>query len=193
VRQEFVMSDPSEKSKPPAPPERSAGLNKLIVGLIAAGIVGTAGISLTTNLLGTDLSRQLQQRSPQAQGQLDRLEIASGGKAHVFQIETMRNDQDRAKGLMFRQFMAEDRGMLFDFEREQSISMWMRNTYIPLDMLFIKADGRIHRIHERAQPLDETSIPSGENVRYVLEINGGIAGKLGLKAGDMVKLPAVSK
>jgi uncharacterized protein len=193
VRQEFPMSDTANKPKSSASPERSAGRNKLIVGLIAAAILGTAATSLYTNLNGTDLSRQLQQKSPQAQGRLERLEISSGGKAHVFQVETMRNDADRAKGLMFRQFMAEDRGMLFDFEREQPVSMWMRNTYIPLDMLFIKADGRIHRIHERAQPLDETSISSGENVRYVLELNGGIAGKLGLKAGDMVKLPTAAR
>jgi uncharacterized protein len=183
------MVDPSPNTKPSAPSERSAARNKLIVGLIAAAMLGTVAVSLTTNLLGTDLSRQLQQSSPQAQARLERLEIVSGGKTHVFQVETMRNDADRAKGLMFRQFMAEDRGMLFDFEREQPVSMWMRNTYIPLDMLFIRADGRVHRVHERAQPLDETSISSGENVRYVLELNGGITGRLGIKAGDTVKLP----
>ena len=95
----------------------------------------------------------------------------------------MKTPEGRAKGLMFRQHMPEDRGMLFDFEREEPVAMWMRNTYIPLDMLFIRANGVVHRVHERAQPLDETTIPAGAPVRFVLELNGGVAAKLGIKAG----------
>ncbi len=76
----------------------------------------------------------------------------------------MKTPEGRAKGLMFRRHMPEDRGMLFDFEREEPVAMWMRNTYIPLDMVFIKANGIVHRVHERAQPLDETTIPAGAPV-----------------------------
>ncbi|MGL5136357.1 MAG: DUF192 domain-containing protein [Beijerinckiaceae bacterium] len=154
---------------------------KWIVAGIVVAIVGVTGISL-----GTNLARE-RQKEAAVQERLERVEIVSGNTAHVFQVEVMRNDTERARGLMFRQFMPQDRGMLFDFERDTSVSMWMRNTYIPLDMLFIRSDGRVHRVHEKAQPLDETAIPAGAPVRYVLEINGGVAAKLGIKAGDLVK------
>jgi uncharacterized protein len=163
------------------------GRTKWIVAGIVAVMLGVTGISLGTNLFGTGLSRELIQKSPQPQSRLEKLEIVSGATLHAFQVEVMRNDAERAKGLMFRQFMAPDRGMLFDFDREEQVTMWMRNTYIPLDMVFIKQNGVVHQIHERAQPLDETTISSGGPVRYVLEINGGVAAKLGLKPGDTVK------
>jgi uncharacterized protein len=171
-------------------PPKSSRTKWIVAGIVAA-MLGVTSVSLTTNLFGTDLSRKLQQVSPQAQTSLERLEIISGTTTHVFQTEVMKTPEQRAKGLMFRQFMPEDRGMLFDFGREEPVAMWMRNTYIPLDMVFIRANGIIHRIHERAQPLDETTIPAGAPVRYVLELNGGIAAKLGLKAGDRVKHPLI--
>jgi uncharacterized protein len=172
----------------PAKPEPARNRNtKWIVALIAAVILGVTGWSLTSNL-----ARE-RGKEAQVQSRLERFEILSGGKTHVFQVEVMRTAEEKARGLMFRQFMPEDRGMLFDFEREQPVSMWMRNTYIPLDMLFIKADGIVHHIHERAQPLDETPLSSRGDVRFVLEINGGIAAKLGLKAGDKVSHGLVRK
>jgi uncharacterized protein len=163
------------------PPKTGSNKTKWIVAGIVVAMLGVSGISLTTNL-----ARE-RKKEAVVQERLEKLQIVSGSNTHHFQIEVMRTNEERAKGLMFRQFMPQDRGMLFDFKEEQLITMWMRNTYIPLDMLFIKADGSIHRIHERAQPLDETTISSSGNVRYVLEINGGVASKLGLKAGDNVK------
>ncbi|MGL4241996.1 MAG: DUF192 domain-containing protein [Beijerinckiaceae bacterium] len=160
---------------------------KWIVALFVAALVGVTGWSLTTNL-----ARE-RQKEQAKQGQLERLEIASSGGRQVFQIEVMRTAEEKAKGLMFRQFMPEDRGMLFDFGSEQPVSMWMRNTYIPLDMLFIKSGGVVHHIHARAQPLDETPISSNGDVRFVLEINGGVAAKLGLKAGDRVSHQLIGK
>jgi uncharacterized protein len=154
--------------------------NKLIVGLIAAVMFGVTAMSLTTNL-----SRE-RKKEAAVQQTLEKLDIRGPGGTHSFQVEVMRNDEQRAKGLMFRQYLPEDRGMLFDFDREQLVTMWMRNTFIPLDMVFIKADGTVHHIHERARPQDETTISSQGNVRFVLEINGGQASKLGLKAGDKV-------
>src|SRR3546814_16230541 len=88
---------------------------------------------------------------------------------------------------MFRQSMAPDAGMLFDFGQEQMASFWMRNTLIPLDMLFIKADGTILNIHQRAIPHDETGITSEGPVRAVLELNGGPASRLGTRPGARVR------
>ncbi|HLL58526.1 MAG TPA: DUF192 domain-containing protein [Allosphingosinicella sp.] len=117
------------------------------------------------------------------------LAIVSGEQRHAFQVEVARNDAERAQGLMFRRTLAPDRGMLFDFQKVQPISMWMRNTYIPLDMLFIRPDGTVARIAENAEPLSERTIPSGEPVLAVLEVFGGTAKRLGLKAGDRVEHP----
>jgi len=105
----------------------------------------------------------------------------------AFKVELADNDATRARGMMFRTSMAPDAGMLFDFKQEQMASFWMRNTLIPLDMLFIKADGTILNIHQRAIPRDETGINSIGPVRAVLELNGGTASRLGIKAGDRVE------
>jgi uncharacterized membrane protein (UPF0127 family) len=115
------------------------------------------------------------------------LVIVSGGQRHAFQVEVMRTPEQRAKGLMHRNYMPADRGMLFDFGTTEPVAMWMQNTFISLDMLFIRADGRIARIAARTEPLSTRTIPSGEPVLSVLEINGGVAEKLGIKAGDMVE------
>lgn len=118
---------------------------------------------------------------------LEPLTVVSGSGRHVFQVEVMRTPEQRARGLMHRQFMPADRGMLFDFARTEPVAMWMQNTYISLDMLFIRADGTVARIAERAEPLSTRTIPSGEPVLSVLEINGGLAEKLGIKPGDRVE------
>jgi uncharacterized membrane protein (UPF0127 family) len=115
--------------------------------------------------------------------------VTQNGQRHTFQVEVARNDADRARGLMFRTSMAADRGMLFDFGKVDTISMWMQNTYLPLDMLFLRRDGTIARIAADAEPLSTASIPSGEPVLAVLELNGGTAARLGIKAGDRVEHP----
>ena len=121
------------------------------------------------------------------------LTIVSQSGRHAFAVEVARSDADRAQGLMYRRSMPPDRGMLFDFQRVQPLSMWMQNTYIPLDMLFIRADGTIARIAENAEPLSTRTIPSGEPVLAVLELNGGTAARLGIKAGDRVEHPIFGK
>ena len=126
--------------------------------------------------------------SGQAQN-LEPLTIVSRSGRHAFQVELARNDAERAQGLMFRRNLAADRGMLFDFGRVQPISMWMQNTYIPLDMVFIRPDGTIARIAENTEPLSTRAIPSGEPVLAVLEVIGGTASRLGLRAGDRVEHP----
>lgn len=123
-----------------------------------------------------------------AQG-VERLTIATSGGERAFSVEVMRTDAERAKGLMYRRYMPEDRGMLFDFKQVAPVAMWMQNTYIPLDMLFIRADGTIARIEEHTEPLSTRTIPSGEPVLAVLELNAGTSAKLGIKAGDRVGHP----
>lgn len=131
-------------------------------------------------------------RSANSQTRLQTLEIASKTGVHAFSVEIVDNDADRAKGLMYRKELPEGRGMLFDFQREQEVSFWMQNTYIPLDMLFIRADGRILRIAENTEPLSTRMIPSGGPVRAVLEVIGGTARKLGIAPGDRVAHPIFS-
>ncbi|WID96604.1 DUF192 domain-containing protein [Bosea vestrisii] len=120
---------------------------------------------------------------------IEPLTIVTASGRHAFQVEVMRTPDQRARGLMHRQFMPADRGMLFDFKQVEPVAMWMQNTYISLDMLFIRADGTVARIAERAEPLSTRTIPSGEPVLSVLELNAGIAEKLGIKAGDKVEHP----
>jgi uncharacterized membrane protein (UPF0127 family) len=117
------------------------------------------------------------------------LEIASKTGVHVFTVEIADNDADRAKGLMYRKDLPQGQGMLFDFHREQEVSFWMQNTYIPLDMVLIRGDGRILRIAENTEPLSTQLIPSGGPVRAVLEVTGGTTRKLGIAPGDRVASP----
>ena len=117
------------------------------------------------------------------------LEIASKTGVHAFAVEIADNDAERAKGLMYRRELPEGQGMLFDFQREQEVSFWMQNTYIPLDMVFIRGDGRILRIAENTEPLSTRLVPSGGPVRAVLEVIGGTTRKLGIAPGDRVASP----
>jgi uncharacterized membrane protein (UPF0127 family) len=121
---------------------------------------------------------------------LEALSIASqGGQRQSFQVEVARNDADRAQGLMYRRSMPANQGMLFDFGRVEPVSMWMQNTYLPLDMLFVRQDGTIARIAANTEPLSTRTIPSGEPVLAVLELNAGTAARLGIKPGDRIEHP----
>jgi len=117
------------------------------------------------------------------------LEIISGTGVHVFTVEVADSEPAREKGLMFRKNLPVGQGMLFDFHREQEVSFWMKNTYIPLDMIFIQGNGRILRIAENTEPLSTTLIPSDGPVLAVLEVAGGTAHRLGIAPGDRVAFP----
>lgn len=114
------------------------------------------------------------------------LEIVTQTGVRAFAVEVVANDEERSKGLMFRKELPEGNGMLFDFKVEAPVSFWMKNTYIPLDMIFIRGDGRIASIAENTEPLSERLVPSSGPVRGVLEVIGGTARKLGIKPGDRV-------
>ena len=117
------------------------------------------------------------------------LTVVTASGRHPFQVEVARDDATRAQGLMYRRSLSPDRGMLFDFKRVEPVSMWMQNTYVSLDMLFIRPDGTVARVAENTEPLSTRTIPSGEPVLAVLEVVAGTAARLGIKAGDRVEHP----
>jgi uncharacterized protein len=136
-------------------------------------------------------STGLPEPTPAAEQQT--IEIASKNGVHVFTVELAVTDQERERGLMFRKQLPEGQGMLFDFKREQEVTMWMENTYIPLDMIFIRRDGRIWRIAENTEPLSRAIISSEGPVLAVLEVVGGTAKKLGIAPGDRVGAPMFAR
>ena len=113
--------------------------------------------------------------------------VTANGKEHSFNIEIAISWEEKSQGLMHRSELAEDAGMLFYFGTQEERSFWMKNTLIPLDILFIKLDGTIGHIHQNAIPHDLTSISSQGFASAALEINGGLSQKLGIKAGDRIK------
>jgi uncharacterized membrane protein (UPF0127 family) len=122
------------------------------------------------------------------------LTISDGQKTRLdFTVWLANTPARQSQGLMFVRSLPAMRGMLFVHESPRQISMWMKNTYIPLDMLFIKADGTIDSIAERTTPLSEKSVPSKGPVRFVLEINGGLSDELGIEPGDKVSGPAMER
>lgn len=111
------------------------------------------------------------------------------GRRHDFVVEVARTPSQRAQGLMYRKSVAENAGMLFDYGRSQEVAMWMKNTFVPLDMLFIDKSGRIVNLAERAVPHSVQAISSAGEVRGVLELRGGTVSRLGVRRGDRVIHP----
>ena len=109
-----------------------------------------------------------------------------------FSVDVVDTPQARSQGLMFVESMPRMSGMLFVYEQAQRVSFWMKNTLIPLDMVFAGADGVVHRVHSNAIPHDETAILGGSQIQYVLEINGGMAQQLGIDVGSEMRHPAIS-
>ncbi|GAA0484610.1 hypothetical protein GCM10009096_29040 [Parasphingorhabdus litoris] len=114
------------------------------------------------------------------------LTVRSGSTAHIFTVELAKTPQEQARGLMFRTDLKPDRGMIFPFDRERMASFWMKNTVIPLDIIFIRSDGTIESIAANTTPYSLEPVQSGEPVTAVLEIAGGRADELGISAGDKV-------
>jgi uncharacterized membrane protein (UPF0127 family) len=117
------------------------------------------------------------------------LEIVTKSGVQVFSVEMATTEEEKTTGLMYRKELADGKGMLFDFSPEQQVTMWMKNTYISLDMIFIRADGRILRIAENTEPLSTKIIPSGGLAKGVLEVIAGTAKKYGIEPGDRVAHP----
>jgi uncharacterized protein len=119
----------------------------------------------------------------------ENLEIVTRNGVRTFTVELAATDAERSRGLMYRREVPEGTGMLFDFKQDLNITMWMKNTYVSLDMIFIRADGRIHRIAENTEPESEKIVAAGAPVRAVLEVVAGTARKLGIRPGDRVAHP----
>lgn len=128
----------------------------------------------------------------QAELPTENLLVQSPSAEHAFLVEVASTDQQRARGLMFREEMAKDHGMLFVFEGEGERFFWMKNTPLPLDIIYISAAGQIVSIAADTTPFSVSVIPSGKPARYVLELNAGTAKKLGIEVGDKVTSPSMT-
>lgn len=123
----------------------------------------------------------------------DRVDLRGDWGTARFGVEVADDPQERSLGLMNRDTLPRSAGMLFVYERPQRATFWMKNTLIPLDMIFMDESGIVTHVHENAVPLDLTGIEGGEGVRFVLEINGGLAGRLGIVDGSELRHPAIGE
>jgi uncharacterized membrane protein (UPF0127 family) len=160
--------------------ERSVVAGRL-PGVLAAFLVAMIGFGPVAFVSAPPALAQAQ-----PQGGIEPLDFVTASGTHHFSVEVMRTDAQRERGLMFRRYLPPDRGMLFDFTTEQPVMMWMKNTYLSLDMVFISRSGIVTSIAENTEPLSERIIPSGGPVYAVLELNAGTAARIGLKPGDHV-------
>ncbi|OYX35082.1 MAG: hypothetical protein B7Y99_04295 [Caulobacterales bacterium 32-69-10] len=150
----------------------------LAAGLALAGPAHAQGLSLARGCVADG--------PPQAGLPTEQLAVNTQTGPKRFKVQIAADEATRAKGLMFVRRMADDEGMIFDFKTPQATAFWMHNTYIPLDLLFVQADGRILRIARNAPICSDVSIPSGGPVRTVVEINAGLSDRLGIREGDYV-------
>lgn len=121
----------------------------------------------------------------------DRVDIRGDWGQARFTVEVADDPEERSVGLMNREVLATGAGMLFAYDGPQSVVFWMKNTLIPLDMIFLDAQGQVARIHENAVPQDLSHIEGGDNIMFVLEINGGLARRLGIIEGSELRHPAI--
>jgi hypothetical protein len=156
------------------------------VALATIFLLAAAALWLMLAALPRTAHAQAQTQAQAQESGLEPLDFMTASGAHHFSVEVMRTPAQLERGLMFRRFMPADRGMLFDFQVEQPVMMWMKNTYIPLDMVFIKRNGMVASVAKNAEPLSERIIPSGASVYAVVELNAGTADRIGLATGDRV-------
>ena len=129
----------------------------------------------------------------QAECEDSRVDLRGDWGTVRFTVELAETPEERSQGLMHRRSLSSSAGMLFVFDSPQNVVFWMENTLIPLDILFLSAEGVILRIHENAMPLDRTPIYGGDDVKYVLEINGGLARRIGISAGTELRHPRIKQ
>jgi uncharacterized membrane protein (UPF0127 family) len=168
----FVLGWMTMKKQHNSPGPRRQGLIMLSVLVFAIGLVPLAAMAQGGSSPDSEPRRAL--------------EIVTKTQRQTFEVEVASTREQRARGLMFRKAIPERDGMLFDFGRDQEIRMWMKDTLIPLDMIFIESDGRILRIEQNAEPESLRLISSGGPARLVLEVKAGTAKRFGISAGDRV-------
>ena len=152
-----------------------------------AGVLLAAALAASVTVAAAQESTS----TPASAAEKPALVVEGEGGRHTFQVEIADDQEEHARGLMFRRSMDRTAGMLFDFGDDKSVWFWMKNTYLPLDMLFIGEDRRVKYIARNTTPLSERTITPPEKVRYVLEINAGVSAALGINIGDAVSGPAV--
>lgn len=161
--------------------------------LLPVLFLSCVGITGCNAQAGDTASQQPQVAAPQDKGvseaglKLIALTISSAGKQHDFTVEVAGTREEQAQGLMFRKELAPDKGMLFPFAQSRMANFWMKNTLIPLDIIFIRSDGSIESIAANTTPYSLDGVESGEPVAAVLELAGGRAAELGIGPGDIVK------
>src|SRR5437588_8742656 len=143
----------------------------------------------TTSLLAALALLVSLANAPAQAASIQPLEIVTKSGVQVFSVEMATTEEEKTTGLMYRKELPDGKGMLFDFSPEQQVSMWMKNTYISLDMIFIRADGRILRIAENTEPMSTRIISSGGLAKGVLEVIAGTAQKYGIAPGDRLAHP----
>ncbi|MCX7288155.1 MAG: DUF192 domain-containing protein [Rhodobacterales bacterium] len=156
---------------------------------ILAVLALTLGLTSGLTSLGLAVTPALAEAACAA----DRVDLRWDGGRESFAIEVADDPAERAQGLMFRESLDPAKGMLFVYESPRRAQFWMKNTLIPLDMIFADATGTVTRVHANAVPGDLTPIDGGEGVAFVLEINGGVAARLGIAPGATLRHPAVPR
>ncbi|MBK9014433.1 MAG: DUF192 domain-containing protein [Saprospiraceae bacterium] len=163
------------------------GIFQWIAGLTSSrDAYPTSNSTTTTTTAPPTNTETMPEPKFQKEGELYFQNPATGKAISKIDIEKADTEVDRQFGLMFRKSMPEDQGMLFLFDVNEQQSFWMRNTYIPLDIMFVDENGVITTIHENAKPMNDTSLPSNGKAKYVVEVIGGYAQKHGIKVGDKI-------
>lgn len=183
----FVAASLRMGQKANARSRRRAAFRGLALALVFLGLAAAAPACSTAHALEAGDSKILEKLTVVT-------DVKSGRPVdHALQVEVMRTPEELERGLMFRRYLPPNRGMLFDFGRSQAVMMWMKNTYIPLDMIFMSRAGVVTHIAENAEPLSEAIISSDGPAYAVLEVNAGYALKNGLKVGDVVRHPMFAR
>ena len=149
---------------------RRAGVRYALIALALAALAGPAAAASCSD---------------------DRVSFRGNWGQAQFTVEIADDPQERGRGLMFREEMPKSSGMLFIYERPQAATFWMKNTLIPLDMIFLDATGTVRHVHHEAIPGDLTPIAGGDGILMVVEINGGLARRLGIDAGTQMQHPSI--
>lgn len=163
---------------------RKAILRRMAAALLVGALAAEAVLTCSGAFAATAASRP---------AKVEPLEIVTATGAHVLRVEVARTSSEREKGLMFRASLPADGGMLFDFHNEQPIAMWMKNTPLPLDMIFVSRAGRVVSMTQGAEPFSERIISSGAPAVAVIEVSAGTAGRLSVAVGDVVRHPIFGK
>jgi uncharacterized membrane protein (UPF0127 family) len=154
-------------------------------------LAALGALLLVLALPGNVLAQGVPQETAQAECSADRVDLRGAWGTASFRIELADTAQKRGRGLMFRTGMEADAGMLFVYPRAGEVSFWMKNTLIPLDMIFADATGRVRKVHANAIPGDLRPISGGQDILVVLEINGGLSAEIGIEPGTQLRHPAL--